>query len=152
MSSELEDLQTRTFARATRATVAAYPKDRRLTGAQLATYLDRRTFAVISSTRKDGRPHAALGWYGRVGSTFWLPTVGGSVRERNVRHHPWLALSIAEGDTRHIVVLVEGPAGVVPPESVPPEVYRHVKGDWASTWLRMDASHLLSYASEDADI
>lgn len=152
MGSPLEDLQDRTFARATRATRLAYPADRRLTGQQLATYLDRRTFAVISSTRPDGRPHAALGWYGRVGVTFWLPTVGGSVRERNVRHHPWLALSIAEGDTGHIVVLVEGPAAIVPAESVPQTAYQHVRGDWASTWLRMDANHLLSYASEDADI
>ena len=97
MSELLAVLQHRTFARATAATVSSYPAERRLDAAQLASYLDRRAFAVVGSTRAGGRPHAAMSSYVRRDATFWLPTVAGSVRERNLRDTPWLTLVIAEG-------------------------------------------------------
>src|SRR5260221_13620425 len=63
MSEPLGGLKDRTFARATAATAISYPPERRLSAAQLASYLDRRTFAVVGSTRADGRPHAAMSIY-----------------------------------------------------------------------------------------
>jgi hypothetical protein len=36
--------------------------------------------------------------YIRRGTTFWLPTMAGSVRERNLRGTRWLTIVIAEGD------------------------------------------------------
>ncbi len=84
MSEELAALQEHTFAGATRATAGSYPPERRLSARQLGDYLDRRAFAVIGSCRPDGRPHAAMSAYIRQGREFWLPAVGGSVRERNV--------------------------------------------------------------------
>jgi hypothetical protein len=115
MSEELAAVQERTFAGATRATASSYPPERRLSAGQLADYLDRRAFAVIGSCR----PHAAMSSYIRRGSEFWLPTVGGSVRERNVRAQPWLTMTITEGDRNaHVVVLVEGAASVVAPAEV----------------------------------
>jgi Pyridoxamine 5'-phosphate oxidase len=92
MSELLGSLQDQTFARATAATASSYPLERRLTAAQLAGYLDRRAFAVVGSTRPDGRPHAAMSSYIRRDLTFWLPTVAGSVRERNLRGTPWLTM------------------------------------------------------------
>jgi hypothetical protein len=151
MSEELAAVQERTFASATKATAGSYPPGRRLSAGQLADYLDRRAFAVIGSCRPDGRPHAAMSAYFRRGREFWLPTVGGSVRERNVRARPWLTMTISEGDRdRHVVVLVEGPAGVVDPADVPPGVLAAVTGDWAATWIRVTAERVLSYASEGA--
>jgi hypothetical protein len=89
--------------------------------------------------------------YIRQGREFWLPTVGGSVRERNVRAQPWLTMTITEGDRdAHVVVLVEGTATVVAPASVPAEVRAAVAGDWVATWIRITAERLLSYASEGA--
>ena len=89
--------------------------------------------------------------YIRQGREFWLPAVGGSVRERNVRARPWLTMTIAEGDRdRHVVVLVEGPANVVAPADVPAEVLAAVTGDWGATWIRLTAERLLSYAAEGA--
>jgi hypothetical protein len=45
---------------------------------------------------------------------FWLPTLGGAVRLGNARSHPWLALSIIEGEhDTHAAVLTEGPAEVL---------------------------------------
>lgn len=151
MSEPLDALQDRTFARATAATVSSYPPEQRLSGAQLTAYLDRRAFAVVGSARADGRPHAAMSSYVRRGAEFWLPTVAGSVRERNLRGTPWLTLVVAEGDRgAHIAVLIEGPAEMVAPDKVPEDVRAAATGDWISAWIRLTAERLLSYAAAGA--
>jgi nitroimidazol reductase NimA-like FMN-containing flavoprotein (pyridoxamine 5'-phosphate oxidase superfamily) len=146
VNDPLGAVQDRSFARASAATARAYPPERRLSAAQLARYLDRRSYAVVSSARADGRPHAAPSLFYRRGAEFWLPTVAGSVRERNVRAHPWLALTVTEGDDdEHIAVLIEGPAELVTPEEAPAE-FRARPGDWARVWLLLRAEKILSYA------
>jgi hypothetical protein len=85
----------------------------------------------------------------RRGTTFWLPTMAGSVRERNLRGTPWLTMVIAEEDHPvHIAVIVEGPAEVVAPSDVPADVRAAATGDWVSAWIRLTAERLLSYADE----
>jgi hypothetical protein len=149
MTDDLGSLQDRTFATATAATTGSYPPERRLSAAQLASYLDRRAFAVIGSARPNGRPHAAMSSYVRRGGTFWLPTVAGSVRERNVRAQPWLTMVVAEGDRdRHLVVLLEGLAEAIAVGDVPADVRAQVSGDWVSSWLRFQAERVMSYAAE----
>jgi hypothetical protein len=69
MTSALDALPEKTFATVTRA-AAAYPPDRRLTGARLTGYLDRHAFGVIGTSRPDGRPHAAVATYIRQGGAF----------------------------------------------------------------------------------
>lgn len=151
MSELLGGLQERTFAQATAATAVSYPPERRLSAAQLASYLDRRSFAVVSSTRRNGRPHTAMSVYIRRGVTFWLPTMAGSVRERNLRDMPWLTMVVPEGDhPEHIAVIIEGPAEVVVPSRVSADVREAATGDWVSTWIRLTAERLLSYADENA--
>jgi hypothetical protein len=151
MSELLGSLQDRTFARATPATAISYPPERRLSAAQLASYLDRRAFAVLGTTRKDGRPHAAMSVYMRRGTTFWLPTMAGSMRERNLRGTPWLTMVIAEGDHPvHIAVITEGPAEAVAPSQVPADVLAAATADWVSGWICVRAERLLSYADEGA--
>jgi general stress protein 26 len=151
VSEDLGVLQDQSFARATSATVAAYPAERRLGAGQLADYLDRHAFAVIGTSRPDGRAHAAMSSYVRTGTTFWLPTVAGAVRERNVRHRPWLTMTVTEGDRDgHIVVLIEGPAEAVAADGVPHEVRSAVTGDWVGSWIRLQAGRLFSYAADGA--
>jgi hypothetical protein len=151
MSDLLGDLQDRTFAQATPATAISYPPERRLSAAQLVSYLDRRVFAVVGSTRSDGRPHAAMSVYVRRGTTFWLPTMAGSVRERNLRRKPWLTMVIAEGDHPvHIAVIAEGPTEIITAQEVPADVRAAVTGDWVSEWICLTAERLLSYADESA--
>lgn len=152
MGGELGAVQDRSFARASAATAGSYPPERRLSAAQLERYLDRRAFAVVSSARPDGRPHAAPSLFFRRGAEFWLPTVAGSVRERNVRAHPWLALTVTEGDHgAHVAVLIEGPARVVAPEAAPGE-FRGRPGDWAEVWLAQRAERVFSYAAEGVSL
>jgi hypothetical protein len=151
-ADELDQLQEATFANATAATRASYAEERRLRGDALCAYLDGRAFATISSTRNDGRPHATLTSYFRRGTAFWLPTVAGSVRERNVQRQPWLVLVVTEGDhDDHVAVIVEGPVVVVPGDEAPADLVAQV-GDWATRWLRLDAARLLSYAAEGTRI
>ncbi len=89
--------------------------------------------------------------YIRRGTTFWLPTMAGSVRERNLRGTPWLTMVIPEGDhPEHIAVIAEGPAEVVAPSEVPADVRAAVTGDWVSAWICLTAERLLSYADESA--
>jgi|SRR5450755_4447863 hypothetical protein len=151
MSQALAAVQDRTFATATVATADSYPAERRLTAAQLAGFLDRHAFAVVGSARPDGRPHAAMSGYIRREATFWLPTVTGSVRERNVRGQPWLTLVITEGEhDEHAMVIIEGPAAIVELPDVPADIRSERAGDWVGAWLRVRAERVLSYASASA--
>ena len=145
-------LQDASFSRAGSTLRKAYPPQRRMTGPQLASYLQRRTYALVSSTRPDGRAHAAPTLFCVYAEAFWLPTVSGAVRIGNVRAHPWLALSIVEGEhDTHAVVLTEGPAEVLAtvPEDVRNTAELRNRGGsvaWATTWLRMAPQRLLSFA------
>ncbi|NUU22854.1 MAG: hypothetical protein HOV68_15290 [Streptomycetaceae bacterium] len=151
MTDTLAALQDRTFARATAATAGTYPPERRLTADQLAAYLDRRSYAVVSTARPDGRPHTAMSMYVRRGTDFWLPTVRGSVRVRNLRGQPWLTLVVAEGeDDEHIAVILEGPAETLEVDQTPADVRAAADRDWVGAWIRVRAERLLSYAAEDA--
>ena len=146
---ELDELQERTFTRANAVTRRAYPPERRLSGELLSGYLDRRVFAVVTTTRPDGRPHAAMTSYFRRGTSFWMPTAAGSVREGNLRHEPWLALVVSEGDrAEHVVVIVEGPCHAVDKSAVPADVAETTREEWVSVWLCLEATRLISYASE----
>jgi hypothetical protein len=107
-------LQDGSFSRAGRALRTAYPPRRRMTEPELAGYLEHRTYALASSTRPDGRAHAAPTLFSLYAEAFWLPTLGSAARLGNVRAHPWLALSILEGEhDTHAALLTEGPADVV---------------------------------------
>lgn len=151
MSEPLGDLQDQSFEKATAATNISYPPERRLSAEQLRSYLGRRAFAVVGTTRADGRPHAAMSLYVRRGTIFWLPTMAGSVRERHLRKRPWLTMVIAENDhPDHIAVIAEGPAEVVAMPEVPEDVRGAVQSDWVDCWIRVDAERLLSYADEAA--
>ena len=73
-------LQDASFGQAGPAVRKAYPPTRRMTASQLARYLGRRTYALASSTRPDGRAHAAPTLFTLYASAFWLPTIDGAAR------------------------------------------------------------------------
>ena len=85
------------FGRASPAMRKAYPPERRMTGPQLAVPAAPDIRARVP-TRPDGRAHAAPTLFSIYAEAFWLPTLGAAARLANVRAHPWLALSIIEGE------------------------------------------------------
>src|SRR5688572_16102639 len=103
-------------------------------------------------SRPDGRAHAAPTLFSIHAEAFWLPTVRDAARIANVRAHPWIALSILEGEhDTHAAVLIEGPAEVL--ATVPEELRRITelrnRGDtiaWAEHWLRLAPRRLFSFA------
>lgn len=145
-------LQDASFERAGPAVRKAYPPRRRMSGPQLESYLQRRTYAVASSTRPDGRAHAAPTLFTVYAEAIWLPTVRNAARIANVRANPWLALSVVEGEhDTHAAVLIEGPAEVH--TSVPEDLWslteQRNRGDtidWATCWLRITPQRLFSFA------
>jgi hypothetical protein len=150
MTGSLAALQAETFAHSRPATAESFGPSTRLTADELESYLDRRVFAVVCSTRPDGRPHAAMTSYVRRDDVFWLPTVADSVRERNIRHQQWVSLVVAEGDrNEHVVVSIEGNAELVQPAGVPPDV-KDQGGEWVGVWIRLTAQRVLSYGAPDA--
>lgn len=151
MSDDLASIQERTFERSRPSTRTSFAPATRLTAEQLCTYLDRRVFAVVATTRPDGRPHAAMTSYFRQGSVFWLPTVADAVRCANVLGQPWVSLVVAEGDRdAHVMVTIEGTADVVAPVEVPESVRELVDGDWVVRWIRVTARRVLSYGAPGA--
>lgn len=152
LASWLGRLQEESFSQAGEALRKAYPPERRMTGPQLAEYLEHRTYALASSTRPNGRAHAAPTLFTIHAEAFWLPTLGGAARLRNVRAYPWVALSVLEGEhDAHAAVLTEGPAEVL---TDVPEQVRHTTElrnddgplDWATAWLRVTPERLFSFA------
>src|ERR1700691_4534878 len=123
MSELLGALQDLSFARATPATATSYPPERRLSATQLASFVDRRAFAVVGTGRADGRPHAAMSLYFRRDTAFRVAPMAGPVRERPLRTPPCLTRVIADGDHPvPIAVIAEGPAEVASRPEVPADL------------------------------
>ena len=78
--------------------------------AQIERFLDQHRYAVVATTRPDGRPQAApLAFFIRNAS-FWFASVAGQ-RLRNLRHVSYLAIVISEGDGGdHKLLTAEGTA------------------------------------------
>jgi len=109
-NKSLAEIQAESFDRAGEATKASYPIEHALQPRDLEAFLRQRQYAVLSTTRPDGRPLASvivfLFWRG----AFWLPSTKGATRIRNLTSQPWASLVISDGEgSSHTAVVVEGP-------------------------------------------
>lgn len=129
MEDGLASLQRTTMKRATSATRYAFPAESALDGDQLYSFLSRKSYAALATTRRDLRPHLAMILFCVWSDRFWLPSVSGAVRLSNLRWQPQGSLTVTEGEgNEHVVVTVEGRCQI---HTAPPEVF---KGDFARTW------------------
>jgi nitroimidazol reductase NimA-like FMN-containing flavoprotein (pyridoxamine 5'-phosphate oxidase superfamily) len=150
----LAELQQRSFSQAGGATASSFPADNRMTGAQLARHLSPGRYGVLATTRADGRPHAAPTSLVLHEQAIWSPTVTGAVRLANLAAQPWASLVVMHGDgDEHVMVMLEGPAGVV--DAASPEAvaaagrYGH-ELPWATAWIRLTPQKIFSYAATGA--
>ena len=152
--SVLADLQAASFERAnqaTRSSWAARPED-----ARRAT----RSGPAAPQVR-GGRLHPRQPASARHAGRFRLarrrglaPRGRGRGPRAQRRGDPWLSVVITEGDADdHGVVVLEGPARVLPLADAPASLADSIaaKGgeypDWASVWLVVTPSRLLSHAA-----
>lgn len=115
--------------RAESPTSSSWPPESALTADELEAFFEVNRYAVLATTRADGRPHAApIGFVVRDGR-IWMASVAGAVRLRNLEHRPRASLVVfrGEGDD-HVAVTVEG------------SVVLHDRDADAAAWLR-DAWH-----------
>lgn len=144
LADRLGALLDASWASAGGATRTSFPPERRVGGERLAEWLTGRRYAVLATTRRDGRPHAAPVSYSLTDDgTFWLPTAAGAVRLANLEARPYASLVVTEGEgDEHVVAIAEGPTetyGTAPAGVEPVE--------WAAAWVALRPVRLLSYAA-----
>lgn len=104
-------VQERSFRAARPATTAGWPPERAMDPDVLEAFLRQPRYAVLTTTRPDGRPHAAPVAFVLHDERLWLPAMRGAVRVRNVRHEPSASVAVFEGvGDAHRAVLLEGHA------------------------------------------
>lgn len=150
MNSWLEEVQDTTFAGASAATSGSFGAGSRLSGEQLVKVLTTRRNAVVSTTRKDGRPHSTPCAFVLHDRSIWLPVVPGAARAKHLAKQPWLSMVISEGQLEtHGVVIIEGPASLAEPsEDVLVAAKAKLGGvGWVGQWIHLAPGRILSYAS-----
>ncbi|MGZ6548534.1 MAG: pyridoxamine 5'-phosphate oxidase family protein [Actinomycetota bacterium] len=151
----LARIQEASFARASDATRNAFPPERRMSGSVLISFLARKRYAVLATTRPDGRPQAAPVGYALVGTKFVMASLGDAQRVRNLQHEPHASLVVTEDEgDRHGVVIVEGTTRLLEPLEASLDMrapFREPSGelpDWIGTLIVLTPERLLSYAAE----
>lgn len=146
-------IQDRSFQEAGPGIRASYPKERAMDAGELAAFLEEKHYAVLATSRPDGRPHAApiafMVWEG----AFWIASVKGA-RVRNLHSRPYAAIVVMEGEGKeHRAVIAEGPVNLYDPNSpaVPEELWvawRQRFGGapgWAAVLVELRPQRLFSY-------
>ena len=146
----LAGIQARSYERAGAALRSSWPEESAFDADGLVAFLARKDYAVLATTRRDGKPQAApIAFFVRDGS-FWIASVAGA-RLRNLRANPYAALVIAEGDRGdHRAVRVEGPAVIHEGAALDTlrSAWRERHGgdaSWASAFIELRPRTLFSY-------
>lgn len=115
--------------------------------------LERNWYAVLATTRPDGRPHAAPVAFVVHDRRIWMASVAGAVRLRNIAHVPFASVVVSEGQgEHHVAVMIEGRATLHEAEPVVSAwlgaAWRERFGttpDWAGTVIELAPDRLLSF-------
>lgn len=67
----------------------------------------------IATVRPDGRPHVAVIWYTLEGDSLLFTTWHTSVKARNIRHNPWISLTVDDERPPYAYVKYDGTAEFV---------------------------------------
>lgn len=96
----------------------SYPEDLAMDSSQLITFLEGKRYAVLATSRPDGRPHATPISFCVWKGAFWVASVRGA-RVRNLRVKPYAVIVVAEGEGKsHRAVIAEGPVNLHPPATL----------------------------------
>jgi PPOX class probable F420-dependent enzyme len=93
------------------ATAEAWPREDSLPGPELERFVEGKRYAVLATTRPDGRPHAAMVAFAPHAGRIYLPAMAGTARVRNLAAEPTASLVVTQGEgTEHVAVVIEGDA------------------------------------------
>jgi general stress protein 26 len=97
--------------------------------APTASRLETARNVWLATVRADGRPHLVPIWFVTHAEHWYLCTAPGSVKARNLRVNPNVALALEDGDQPYIV------EGAAHPVAASPEVIAKFKAkyDWDIT-------------------
>ena len=156
MSKELEQIQDHSYSKASKTLLESYPRYNSMHSDELNSFLDRKRFAVLATTRKDGRAHAAPVGFVVWKNAFWIASVEGA-KARNLRSKPWASIVVIEGEPSkdHRAVIAEGPVKLhegVEMKRIWEELISYWQKkmgqtnlDWASVLIELDPERLFSY-------
>ncbi len=82
----------------------------RLTNEEQESFLARPQIAHLTTVRPAGRPHVAPVWFLWDKGKAWVMADGGTVKVRNIKKNPAVALSIATPERPLSYVVLEGQA------------------------------------------
>lgn len=109
----LATTQEQSYARAGEGLLESYPKSLSMSTDELAAFLSKKRYAVLATTRPDGRAHASPIGFTFWRRAFWIASVQGA-RVNNLKVHPWASIVISDGEPRneHRAVVAEGPVNL----------------------------------------
>lgn len=82
---------------------------------EINAFLEGVHIARVATVRPDGRPHVAPVWYLWRDGALYFETAQDSVKARNLKHSPQLAITVdvTEGGMRLLYVILEGQATLI---------------------------------------
>jgi hypothetical protein len=153
----LFELATNTSQTASPATSGSWSTTATMNAAEIDGVLAYRRIALISSTRRDGRPRSVTGGFVYHEDELWLPTSRGAARRDDVAVHPALVLVVHEGDADDEgLLLVEGATRAIDTDGTLPvpvvAAYRDKYGqglDWIASWLVLTPTRAFTHRGPD---
>jgi nitroimidazol reductase NimA-like FMN-containing flavoprotein (pyridoxamine 5'-phosphate oxidase superfamily) len=148
--SPLIEIQDKSFTEARPSLTGSWPPSNAMDASALARFLSSKLYAVLATTRSDGRPHLApVGFFVSAGA-LWFATVAGA-RLRNLERTPYASVVVMEGEgDDHLAVLAEGPVTLHSPASRLHDLWEERFGtrpDWAATFIEMRPERLFSHVA-----
>jgi len=149
----LAAIQEQSYAGAGAGLRESYPPARAMNAEGLAAFLGTRRYAVLATTRPDGRPHAAPIAFTVWEGAFWIASVEG-VRTRSLRARSYAVLVVTEGEgPSHRAVIVEGRVRLLEggADSMPDGlralwIIRHgSEPTWAAVFIELRPDRLFSF-------
>ena len=150
----LHALQAKSLAAASEATRSSYPEHSALDAEEIDAFLEECTYAVLATTRPDGRPHAAPVGYVPTDDRIWMASVAGAARLRNLNEQPEATLVVMEGQgDEHVALIIEGTVRRhADPEPILDDWLREAwmsrfgtELNWAGSLVELEPTKVLSY-------
>ena len=152
-SVTLIDIQNRSYERAGPGILESYPQSLAMDVHRLAAFLEGKRYAVLATSRPDGRAQAAPVAFTVWDGAFWFASVPGA-RVRNLRARSYAAAVVTEGEGKvHRAVIAEGAVRLIEANSgeVPAGLlvlWRERHGGaptWAAMFVELRPRLLFSY-------